>query len=84
MTKTERRHSPYFRFKGFLAENNISQNEIAELLGKSVSAVNQNLNGTGGNFAITELIKICRKYGISADYYFLGLDVPLSEQKGIC
>ncbi|MES1052033.1 helix-turn-helix transcriptional regulator [Bacillus thuringiensis] len=83
MSKVVRNHKPYFRFKAFLAENNIQQNEIANLLGKSVSAVNQNINGTGGNFSIPEIVIICKHYGISGDYYFFGFDVPIKELKVI-
>ncbi|MEK5390173.1 helix-turn-helix transcriptional regulator [Margalitia sp. FSL K6-0131] len=67
----ERRHAPYSKFKAFLVENNINQQEVADLLGKSKSALNQNLNGTGGDFSLKELRIICKKFNISADDYFL-------------
>lgn len=70
-----RRHAPYSKFKAFLIENGIQQREVAELLGKSTSALNQNLNGTGGDFSLAEVRIICKKYGISADEYFLYPDV---------
>lgn len=79
MTEIVRNHQPYFRFKAFLVEHNIQQSEIANLLGKSVSAVNQNINGTGGNFSIPEIVTICKRYSISGDYYFFGFDVPIKE-----
>jgi len=66
-----RRHAPYTKFKAFLIQNGIHQREVAELLGKSTSALNQNLNGTGGDFSLSEVRLICQKYGISADEYFL-------------
>ena len=71
MRNVKRRHTPYTKFKAFLDENGINQREVAELLGKSPSALNQNLNGTGGDFSISEIRVICKKYGISADEYFL-------------
>jgi len=67
----KRRHTPYSKFKAFLVENNIHQREVAEMLGKSVSALNQNLNGTGGDFSLDELRVLCRNFNISADDYFL-------------
>jgi transcriptional regulator with XRE-family HTH domain len=71
MRQVKRRHTPYTKFKAFLVENNINQREVAELLGKSLSALNQNINGTGGDFSIAELRVICERYNISADEYFL-------------
>jgi len=71
MKNISRRHLPYVRFKKFLDEKNICQKEVAELLQKSVSALNQNLNGTGGDFSLPEVRKLCIEYRISSDYYFL-------------
>ena len=71
MKDISRNHSPYYKFKAFLIEKGIAQKELAELLGKSVSALNQNLNGTGGDFSIKEIRLICHTYGISSDYFFL-------------
>jgi len=71
MKRVARRHAPYTKFKALLDEKGVNQAEIANLLGKSTSAFNQNLNGTGGDFSIPELRIICRKFGISADEYFL-------------
>lgn len=70
-TMVDRRHEPYVKFKAFLVENNIKQEEIAILLGKSKSALNQNLNGTGGDFSVKELRIIMRTYKISIDEFFL-------------
>jgi len=71
MQKVKRRHAPYTKFKAFLVENNINQREVAELLGKSPSALNQKLNGTGGDFSISEIRIICEHFKISADEFFL-------------
>lgn len=75
MKGTKRRHTPYTKFKAFLGERGVNQREVAELLGKSASALNQNLNGTGGDFSIAELRVMCVKYEISADEYFLRPEV---------
>lgn len=71
MKEIKRRHAPYSKFKAFLVENNINQRDIAVLLGKSTSALNQNLNGTGGDFSLEELRILCREFNISADDFFL-------------
>lgn len=68
---TKRKREPYTEFALFLKENNIPQSDIAELLEKSVSAVNQNINGTGGDFTVSEAVKICKKYGVEMSI-FLG------------
>ncbi|TVX94638.1 helix-turn-helix transcriptional regulator [Paenibacillus agilis] len=74
-----RRHTPYTKFKAFLNEKGVKQSEVAKLLGKSNSALNQNLNGTGGDFSLSEVRTICIKYKISADEYFLNPQVSNSK-----
>lgn len=72
MKKTvKRRHTPYTKFKAYMAENNIKQTDLSKLLGKAVPTINQNLNGTGGDFSMADVRKICIEYGISADTYFI-------------
>ena len=58
------------RFKGYCAENNISQKEIADLLGITIQSANAKLNGRQ-SFTLSQVIILCEHYGISADYYFL-------------
>lgn len=69
--RLKRKHTPYSKFKAFMEENNIRQEDLANLLGKSIPAVNQNLNGTGGDFSMAEVRKICVTYSISSDMYFI-------------
>lgn len=71
MKLINRRHEPYNKFKAFLVENGIKQEEVAKLLKKSKSAFNQNLNGTGGDFNLDELRIIKLTYNISIDKFFL-------------
>jgi hypothetical protein len=68
--ETKRKRTPYTKFSLFLREHNIPQSEIAELLNKGVAAVNQNINGTGGDFTVSEVVKICNKYEISTEIFF--------------
>lgn len=71
MRQVKRRHTPYTKFKAFLDENGVKQSEVAVLLNKSTSALNQNLNGTGGDFSVAEIRILCKKYSISSDEYFV-------------
>ena len=80
MKRTTRRHTPYTKFKAFMDEQGINQRELAELLGKSTSALNQNLNGTGGDFSVAEIRVICTTYGISADDFFISPQVSVMKQ----
>lgn len=77
----KRRHVPYSKFKAFMVENGIKQMNMAKLLNKSVSALNQNLNGTGGDFSIAELRIICNRFNISADEFFIAQKVSKKKQR---
>ncbi|MCI1574707.1 MAG: helix-turn-helix domain-containing protein [Weizmannia coagulans] len=74
-----RRHRPYKKIKAFLVENGISQKELGRALNKSQSAINQKLNGTGGDFSLNEVRIMAMKYGIPTSYFFEGF-VPKKEQ----
>lgn len=71
MGTVTRKYEPYNKLKGYLVENNIKQREVAEVVGLSVSHLNQKLNGTRGDFSATEIRLICKAYNISPlDYFF--------------
>lgn len=55
-------------FKGWMAENNIKQSEIAELLGISIQSVNLKVNGKL-DFSLPQVRLICERYGVSADIF---------------
>lgn len=76
----ERRHTPYTKFKAYLEEIGIKQSELAGLLNKTPSALNQNLNGTGGDFSISEVRFLCQKFNISADDFFISPMVSKKKQ----
>lgn len=75
MSKVKRRHTPYTKFKAFMQEQNIRQEHLARLLSKSITTVNQNLNGTGGDFSMADVRKICKTYCISCDTFFINQKV---------
>lgn len=61
---------PYYKFKGYLAENNIQQKEIAEMLDISQASFSKKLNGKSGDFTIQDLKKICTNLKIKAEIFF--------------
>lgn len=55
-------------FKGWLAQNNIKQKEIAELLGISQTSAYNKINGRQ-EFTMSQVRTICAHYDISADIF---------------
>lgn len=55
-------------FKGWLAENNVSQTEIAKELGLSIQSVNLKVNGKS-NFTLPQVAKLIDKYGMDAEIF---------------
>ena len=43
---------PYLELKGWMASHNISQVEMAKVLGTTPSYVNKKINGTGPDFRL--------------------------------
>lgn len=60
----------YWKLKGFLAEKNIKQKQVADILGISVPAFNKRLNGTGTDFSVKEARKICTEFNAEAGIFF--------------
>ena len=58
------------RFKGYMAEHDISQKELADLLGIKVESANRKVNDKEP-FTLSQVKIICQKYGISADDFFV-------------
>jgi predicted XRE-type DNA-binding protein len=69
--RVKRKHIPYTKFKAYMKEHDIKQEDLATLLGKTIPTVNQHLNGTGSDFSMGEVRTICLSYGISSDEYFI-------------
>ncbi|MBY9077246.1 XRE family transcriptional regulator [Paenibacillus sp. HN-1] len=76
--KISRRRQPYSKIKVYLYQNNIPQVEVGVAIGKTSSAINQKLNGTGGDFSLNEARALCEKFGIPKEFFF-ELDVPIKE-----
>ncbi|MEK5178211.1 hypothetical protein [Paenibacillus odorifer] len=73
-----RRRQPYTKIKVFLYQKNIPQIEVGQVIGKTVSAINQKLNGTGGDFSLGEARILCEHFGIPKEFFF-EVSVPIKE-----
>ncbi|WP_313894917.1 helix-turn-helix transcriptional regulator [Psychrobacillus sp.] len=62
---------PFYKFKGYLAENGIKQREIAMRIGMNEVSFSQKINRSGSVFTIDEVKLICDELNISADDFFL-------------
>lgn len=58
------------KFKGFCAEHNISQRELADVLGISIQSANKKVNGKIP-MTLNQIKVLCEHYQISADEYFM-------------
>jgi DNA-binding Xre family transcriptional regulator len=77
----KRRHLPYSKLKAYMVENRITQKELSNLLKISAVALNQKINGTGGDFNLNEVRNICRHLKISSDEYFIEPQVSKVKTK---
>ena len=71
MTNVKKERDPYHKFKGWMVENQIIQQELADLLHLSRTNLNKRLNGSGADFSLDELRKIKEVYQINTDEFFL-------------
>lgn len=60
-------HRERTQFLEWMRERNILQKDLAEVLGLSLGAVNQKLQGNTG-FTEKDFIKLFNHYGLSADF----------------
>ena len=75
----------YPKFKKYMSDNNINQQEIALLLGYSREKVNSILNGTsryGTDFTGKDFKKLHETYGINVNEYFFNYEVANAQLKG--
>lgn len=62
-------HPPYYKFMGFLKENNIKLTEVSITLGgQTVQNISQKNNGWS-DYTMTEINKICDRFGISPEIF---------------
>lgn len=75
------RRKPYLELKGWMASHNISQVEMAKVLGTTPNYVNKKINGTGPDFKLSEARRLAATLKIPIDIFF-AVKVPIKEQKG--
>lgn len=75
-----RKREPYRSVKAFMAKKDLGQKDFGKLLGKSQSAINQKLNGTGGDFTLSEVRLLHDGFGVPMEYFF-EISVPIKEQR---
>lgn len=66
-----RKKQPFYKFKGYLAENGIKQKDLAERIGMNEVSLSQKINRSGSVFTLDEVKTICDVLDISADDFFL-------------
>lgn len=66
--KTNLKHPPHLKLKGYLAENKIKQSDIARLLKLTPVTVNKKINGSLV-FTFPEVEAICDAYNISPNLF---------------
>lgn len=59
------------RMKNLREDRDLTQNEVAKIINKSQQGYNHIENGRA-ELKIEDLIKLCRYYGVSSDY-FIGI-----------
>ena len=62
-------HNPYLKFKGWLRSNNLTYQDIAVLLGLSVTTVSAKINGQS-DFFLSEIQLIKKHYHLENDIFF--------------
>jgi transcriptional regulator with XRE-family HTH domain len=61
-------HPPYSKFMGYMKENGIKLQELADVVGSTMPTVSRKNNGYA-DYSMDEVNKICDYYGISMDFF---------------
>lgn len=62
---------PYYKLKGFFAENNIRNKDVADFLEISESTLSSKLNRNRQDFTTEQIRKLCTHYKLDANIFFL-------------
>lgn len=62
---------PYAKFKGYLAENEIKNKEVAQLLGVTETTFSKKINRKGQDFTADQIRTLCNNYQLDANKFFL-------------
>lgn len=66
-------HPPYFKFMGFLRENNIKLAEVGDILGCTEQTISDKNNGRA-DYKMSEVNLLCEHYkhlGLTTDHFFV-------------
>lgn len=73
---------PFKRFKAYRAENGLTQEEMAEILGMNTDTYRKKENGKR-EFTLSEVANAKEKLGIDPNYYFFYLHSNQSVTKEV-
>lgn len=74
ISNRKRFHPPYYKFMGFLKENNISLQEISDALsGQTVQTISMKNHGWA-DYSMTEINKICDSFGVDIEIFRIRMD----------
>lgn len=62
-------HKPYAKFKGWIRENGLNYQEIADFLGLNLATVSNKINGQS-DFSLSEINALRKKYNLSSEIFF--------------
>ena len=62
---------PYNKLKGYLAENEIKNKDVAKLLGVTETSFSKKINRNGQDFTADQIRTLCNKYKLDANKFFL-------------
>lgn len=62
---------PYYKLKGYFAENGVKFQDVAKLLGISNSSFSAKINRNGQDFTAEQIRTLCCEYKLDANKFFL-------------
>lgn len=62
-------HKPYSKFKGWLRGNDLTYQDVAELLGLSVATISAKINGQS-DFSLSEIKELKNHFHLDSDIFF--------------
>lgn len=62
-------HKPYKKFKGWIRENGLSYQEIADFLGVNLTTICNKINGKS-DFTLSEIKALKEKYNLDSAIFF--------------
>ena len=60
---------PYLELKGWMAEHDVKQVDVAKVLDTTGNYVNKKINGTGSDFTLYEARKLVKHFGMPGSFF---------------